>query len=135
SEKYEIRVRDLRAPGDIIDEIALLNRLRKAHPALQTHLGVRFYQAFNDQVLVYGKASTPPDEMILVALSLDPHRPQEAALEVPLWEWGLPDGATIEVEDLVHQQRFAWTGKIQRVRLDPNTFPFAIWRLTPPVQS
>ena len=26
------------------------------HPALHSHLGVRFYNAFNDQVLVYGKA-------------------------------------------------------------------------------
>ena len=49
SEKYEIRVRDHDAPGNIVAEIAALNRIRKAHPALQTHLGVTFYNAFNDQ--------------------------------------------------------------------------------------
>jgi starch synthase (maltosyl-transferring) len=43
SEKYEIRVRDYYAPGNIISEISKLNRIRKSHPALQIHLGLRFY--------------------------------------------------------------------------------------------
>ena len=55
SEKYEIRVRDHDAPGNIVAEIAALNRIRKAHPALHSHLGVTFYNAFNDFVLLYGK--------------------------------------------------------------------------------
>src|SRR5262249_56268879 len=55
SEKYEIRVRRLDAPGNIVSEIAALNRIRRANPALQTHLGLTFYNAFNDQVMVYGK--------------------------------------------------------------------------------
>ena len=33
------------APGNIIAEIAQLNRIRKAHPALQSHLGLTFYNA------------------------------------------------------------------------------------------
>src|SRR5581483_2194601 len=48
AEKYEIRVRDWNAPGNIIGEVSALNRIRRAHPALQTHLGVTFYNAFND---------------------------------------------------------------------------------------
>ena len=31
--------------------------------------------------------------MILVAVSLDPFHAQEATIEVPLWEWSLPDDA------------------------------------------
>jgi starch synthase (maltosyl-transferring) len=27
--------------------------------------------------------------------------------------------------------RFIWTGKLQRVRLDPAELPFAIWRVAP----
>ena len=27
----------------------------KSHPALQSHLGVKFYNAFNEQILLYGK--------------------------------------------------------------------------------
>lgn len=131
SEKYEVRQRDFSAPGNIVAEITTLNRLRRLHPALHTHLGVRFYNAFNDQVLVYGKPSPDGAEMILVAVSLDPHHAQEASFEVPLWEWKLPDNGSVEVEDLMRGSRFAWHGKVQRVRLDPADLPFAIWRIAP----
>jgi starch synthase (maltosyl-transferring) len=131
SEKYEIRPRDFAAPGNIVAEIAALNRLRKLHPALQSHLGLTFYNAFNDQVMVYGKATAGREDMILVAVSLDPHGVQEASFEVPLWEWHLPDDGAVDVEDLMGGQRFVWQGKIQRVRLDPAQLPFAIWRISP----
>jgi starch synthase (maltosyl-transferring) len=130
SEKYEIRPRDFGAPGNIVAEIALLNRLRRAHPALQTHRDVAFYNAFNDQVLLYGKRAPGADDMILVAVSLDPHNAQEADFELPLWEWRLPDDGALAVEDLVRGGSAAWRGKHQRLRLDP-AMPFAIWRLSP----
>jgi starch synthase (maltosyl-transferring) len=131
SEKYEARRRDFNAPGNIVAEITALNRLRRLHPALHSHLGVRFYNALNDQVMVYGKPSPDGAEMILVAVSLDPHHAQEASFEVPLWEWKLPDNGAVEVEDLMRGNRFAWHGKVQHVRLDPADLPFAIWRITP----
>src|SRR5262245_64183601 len=110
----------------------MLNRIRKANPALQSHLGVTFYNAFNDQIMLYGKRRSPGEPMILVAVSLDPHHVQEAAFELPLWEWKLPDHGTLFVEDLMREQSGFWTGKLQRVRLDPDELPFAIWRLSPP---
>jgi starch synthase (maltosyl-transferring) len=131
SEKYEVRQRDFNAPGNIVAEITALNRLRRLHPALRSHLGVRFYNAFNDQVLVYGKPSPDGTEMILVTVSFDPHNVQEAPFEVPLWEWKLPDNGAVEVEDLMRGSRFVWHGKMQSVRLDPADLPFAIWRIAP----
>jgi len=132
SEKYEIRVRDWNAPGNIVQEIAALNRIRRANPALQSHLGVRFYNAANDEVLLFGKTSALDGRaMTLVAVSFDPRRVQEAAIEVPLWEWGLPDDATVQAEDLMRGHRFAWHGKRQVIRLDPADLPFAIWRIAP----
>lgn len=41
SEKYEIRPRDFTQPGNIIAEIAQLNRIRRQNRALQTHLAWR----------------------------------------------------------------------------------------------
>jgi starch synthase (maltosyl-transferring) len=135
SEKYEIRARDQNAPGNIIAEITMLNRLRRAHPALQSHLGVKFYSAFNDHVLLYGKMAPGEEDMILVAVNLDPHDVQEATFELPLWEWKLPDHGSLLVEDLVHEHTSVWTGKLQRVRLDPADLPYAIWRLAPPERA
>ncbi len=131
SEKYQIRVRDIAAPGNIVAEISALNRIRRAHPALQTHLGLTFYPAFNDQVLLYGKRTPGGRDMILIAVNLDPHNVQEAAIEIPLWEWGLPDHESLAASDLVRGNRFVWTGKQQRVRLDPADLPFAIWQIAP----
>jgi starch synthase (maltosyl-transferring) len=136
SEKFQIRVRDWAAPGNIVAEIAALNRIRKAQPALQSHLGIRFYTAFNDQILYFGKAehfadpTRPLDDIVLVAISLDPHGPQGCEVEIPLWEWGLDDDASVAVEDLVAETRFVWAGKHQSIRLTPDR-PYALWRVKP----
>ena len=131
SEKYEIRPRDYLRPGNIVAEITRLNAIRRAHPALQSHLNVTFYNAFDEQILYFGKRLPGEDEMVLVAVSLDPHAPRSAAFEVPLWEFGLPDHASVEVDDLVRDTRFTWTGKMQTLHLDPADLPYAIWRIRP----
>ena len=128
SEKYEIRPRPARTPGDIVDEITRLNRIRKGHPALQTHLGITFLPAWNDNVLVYAKVTAALDDVAVVAVSLDPHGPQDTHFDLPLAEWGLADDAQMEAEDLVWERRFGWSGRTQHVRLDPG-HPYAIWSL------
>jgi starch synthase (maltosyl-transferring) len=130
SEKYEIKARDYAAPGNIIAEIATLNRIRKSHPALQQQVGLAFRNAYNDHVLVYGKSPPSSRNLIVVAVNLDPFHPQEATFELPLWQLALPDHGSVSVEDLVRDRRFVWTGKLQRVRLDPADMPFAIWHVT-----
>jgi len=128
SEKYEIRPRDYTAPGNIIAEIAQLNRIRRQNPALQTHLGLKIYNAFNDNILYFGKRSADGSNFILVAVSLDPVNPQEANFELPLWELGLPDDAVTAGEDLMTGHTWNWYGKNQFMRIDPAYQPFGIWR-------
>jgi starch synthase (maltosyl-transferring) len=130
SEKYEIRVRDWNAPGNIVSEITQLNRLRRAEPALQSHLGLSFYNAFNDNVLYFGKSAPGHADRILIAVSLDPHNAQDADFEIPLWEFGLADQEALECEDLLHSGHTVWRGKIQHMRLTPEA-PYAIWRIAP----
>jgi starch synthase (maltosyl-transferring) len=130
SEKYEIRPRDYNAPGNIVADITLLNRLRRAHPALQTHLNTRFFPAYNDNIIYYAKPEPDGTGMILVMVNLDPHHAQEATFELPLWEFGIPDDGRIAVHDLVGGYRFDWTGKTQWIRLDPSE-PYRIWRIAP----
>jgi starch synthase (maltosyl-transferring) len=129
SEKYEIRPRDFTAPGNIIAEIAQLNRIRRQNPALQTHLGLRIYNAWNDNILFFGKRSHDGSNFVLVAVSLDPHNAQEAHFELPLWEMGLPDDAATFGEDLMTGHSWTWYGKTQWMRIDPSYQPFGIWRI------
>jgi starch synthase (maltosyl-transferring) len=129
SEKYEIRPRDFTAPGNIIAEIAQLNRIRRQNLALQTHLGLRIYNAWNDNILFFGKRSHDGSNFVLVAVSLDPHNAQEAHFELPLWEMGLPDDAATFGEDLMTGHSWTWYGKTQWMRIDPSYQPFGIWRI------
>lgn len=139
SEKYQLRAWDYDRPGNINAEITRLNQIRASHPALQNHLGVRFLPASDDAVLYFARfvpTSHAPDagfgdDVLLVAISLDPRNVRESDIELPLWEWGLPDHGALAAEDLMHGHRFDWHGKHQRVRLDPHTLPFALWRVTP----
>ncbi|WP_173932377.1 alpha-1,4-glucan--maltose-1-phosphate maltosyltransferase [Chelativorans sp. Marseille-P2723] len=132
SEKYEIRAWDWDRPGNIKADIAFVNRMRRENPALQQFINLNFYNAWNDAILYYGKYTDDLSNFLLFAVNLDPHNPQGAYFEVPLWEFGLPDDATIEAFDLVTEQPFAWTGKIQHMHLDPRQRPYMAWRLIVP---
>jgi starch synthase (maltosyl-transferring) len=114
SEKYELKFRDWNAPGNIKREIAFLNRIRRSEPALQTHLGTTFYNAFNENIIYFGRHSGRSSDRILIAINLNPHAPEQADFEIPLWEWGLPDSGALLAQDL----------------LSPNA-PFSIWRVSP----
>jgi len=131
SEKYEIVAWDWDRKDNIRADIALINRLRAEHPALQQFTGLSFYNFWNDQVLYYGKWTEDLSDFLLFAVNLDPHNAQGGHFEVPLWEFGLPDSTDIGVEDLVTGKRFTWSGKVQHMLLDPNDRPYAIWRLLP----
>ena len=130
SEKYQLRAWDWDRPGNIVSEITALNLIRRLNPALQTHRGVRFLSARNDAILYYEKATPDRANVVLVAVSLDPFGVQEAAFDLPLWQWTLPDEASLSAQDLLSGDAFTWQGKTQHVRLSPER-PYAIWRVRP----
>ena len=138
SEKYQIRAWDWERPGNIVAEITQLNAIRRANPALQTHTGIYFQQIGNDNLLAFIK-STPRhdgaagfgDNAVLVVINLDPFNTQSGDIELPLWQFGLPDDGALAVEDLARGYRFDWYGKRQTITLDPHQSPYAIWRLRP----
>jgi starch synthase (maltosyl-transferring) len=132
SEKYEIRAWDWNRPGNIVAEISQLNRIRGRNPALQTHLGLKFIAAANDNITAFIKSTPERDNVILIAINLDPFNAQESWIEIPLWEWSLPDQASIDVEDLIGGSKFQWHGKGGTIRLDPYELPYAIWRIAVP---
>lgn len=136
SEKYRIKAWDWERPGNIINEITLLNRIRHENPALHSHLGIRFLNCSDEGILYFAKATLNEgrfgDNVLLVAIGLDPNYSHDADIEVPLWEFGMDDAGSVEVEDLIRGHSFNWYGKVQRIRIDPNELPFSIWRIRPP---
>ncbi len=127
SEKYEIKPRDLNAPGNIVHEISRLNHIRRENPALQTHLNINFYDAGNDQILYFGKFDRIQKNYLLVAISLDPHTGQDAWLELPRSDLGVARTAVV-VDELMRDITLSWSGR-QHWYFNPNELPFAIWRI------
>jgi len=132
SEKYQLKAWDWDRPGNIRDDIRLINKLRRESAALQSFANLTFYNAWNDHILYYGKATPDKRCFLLFLVNLDPRHAQGAHFEVPLWELGIPDDGSIDVLNVITGQRFAWTGKVQHILLDPKVHPYLIFRLIAP---
>ena len=129
SEKYELRQRDWRQPGNIRAEIAHLNQLRRAHPALQSHRGLTLAASGNDRVIAFIKATPGNGDVILAAISLDPFHAQTAWLDAPFGLFGPPWADSLVAEDLLAGNRETWRGGARPVALSPDQ-PYRIWRLS-----
>jgi Glycosidases len=127
SEKYQFKERDWNAPGNIKDWIMRINRIRKQNRALQMFTNLRFYPADNDAILFYGKMTPARDNIILVAVNLDPFRKQNSFVHVPIEEFGLMAGDEYQVHDLLNGARYTWRGRQNYVELDPEIQPAHIF--------
>ena len=130
SEKYEIRVRDWSAPGHIKDDIARLNAIRRENPALQQARNLRFYDADSPHVLFYGRMTAERDNVVLVAVNLDPFAAHEARLAVPLADMGIGPDETYELHELTTDRRRLVRGGGHTVTLDPEAGPAHVYRVT-----
>ena len=129
SEKYQIRVRDWNAPGNLNGEIKLLNAIRRDNPALHRMGNLTFRESENAQVLCFTKTAPGWRNDLLVIVNLDPAGAQETVVTVPLAELGLDPDMPYIVEDLLTGARYSWRGARNYVRLDPNLQPGHILRL------
>src|ERR1044072_4783099 len=120
SEKYQWKERDWDAPGNIKDWITRINRIRKQNRALQMYTDLRFYHADNDAILFYGKMTPARDNIILVAVNLDPFRKQNSFVHVPIEEFGQMGSEEYQVHDLLNDVRYVWRGRQNYVELGPG---------------
>ena len=88
SEKYQFKGRDWNAPGNIKDHLTKLNTIRKQNRALHLYDNLRFLPSDNDQILFYMKATEARDNIVLIAVNLDPYNAQSGYVELPFEEFG-----------------------------------------------
>jgi len=131
SEKYEYKVWDWDRPGNIIDDIRILNRFRRDNPALQEFLNLRFLGCSDLNILAYAKTSADMANTVIVAVNLDPHAAHEGEIELPLAEFGLAADAEFSLEEAFTQRIATCRGTRQRLLLDPEINPSMIFRLLP----
>ncbi|HSF42775.1 MAG TPA: alpha-1,4-glucan--maltose-1-phosphate maltosyltransferase, partial [Thermoanaerobaculia bacterium] len=133
SEKYQLRQWDLERPDSLSELIALVNRIRRENPALQSDRSLRFHTADNEQILCYSKMVG--DNVIVVAVNLDPNHAQAAWVELDLPALGLEGDHPFQVHDLLTGARYLWHGSRNFVRLDPHQVPAHIFRVRRRVRS
>jgi starch synthase (maltosyl-transferring) len=131
SEKYQYKVWDWNREGNIKDYIRRVNKARLENPALQQLLNLRFFPADSDSVLFYGKMTDDRQNMIFVAVNLDPFETHEATIEFPLGDMNIGHDDAFEADDLLTGEKHLWRGAHQRIRLDPQSNPAAIFRVVP----
>ncbi len=129
SEKYQWKGRDWDAKGNIKDYITRLNHIRRDNRALHEYDNLRFYKADNENVLFYGKMTAARDNLILVAVNLDPHQSHHSFIHVPIEEFGLTAEDTYQVHDLLTDARYLWKGSRNFIELDPEKVPAHIFRV------
>lgn len=129
SEKYQFKVRDWNAPGNIKDYIRRLNRIRRENPALHEYDNLRFHESENENILFYGKVTRNPDNIILVAVNLDPFQMHHSYIYVPLEDLGMGEEESYEVVDLITDQTYLWKGAKNYIELDPHREGAHIFRI------
>ncbi|MGH8259778.1 MAG: maltotransferase domain-containing protein, partial [Steroidobacteraceae bacterium] len=123
SEKYQLRSWDLDRPDSLKELIALVNRIRHEHVALQSDAGLVFHRTDNETLIAYSKATPDRSDAILTVVNLDPHHAQSGWLELDLAALGLDAGQPFQAHDLLTGARFLWRGARNFVRLDPERGP------------
>ncbi|MDQ5848176.1 MAG: alpha-1,4-glucan--maltose-1-phosphate maltosyltransferase [Pseudomonadota bacterium] len=120
SEKYEIKVWDRDRADSLRELIGRLNSIRRENAALQTDWSLKFHPVDNEQLLVYSKEEE--ENLILVAVNLDPHHAQSGTIDFGFDE-------TFEVQDLLGGGRYTWRGRRNWVQLNPLTLPAHVFRV------
>jgi starch synthase (maltosyl-transferring) len=129
SEKYQLREWDLERQDSLRPLVALLNRVRRENPALQSDWSLRFFETDNDQLLCYSKSTPDGENVIVVVVNLDPHHVHSGWIDLDLEAIGVEEGSSFQMHDLITGGRFLWHGSRGFVMLDPQRVPAHIFRV------
>jgi starch synthase (maltosyl-transferring) len=130
SEKYEVRVRDWDAPGNINDDTRIINHIRRDNPALQRQGNLSFHDTNNEHLLCYSRTAWQND--LLVIVNVDPKHPQSGTVQAPVDILSLGADAPYVVEDLLTGDRYTWKGSANFVNLDPAQRVGHVFRIVRP---
>jgi len=119
SEKYEIKARDWNAPGNLVDFVATINRIRRGNRALHLYRNLRFYTAADTHIVWYGKMTPDRSNVVFVAANLDLRGPRASLVDVPLAELGLGPDEPYVMHELLSDRPYEWRGPRGYVVLDP----------------
>src|ERR1700752_1397246 len=129
SEKYEIKVRDWSAPGNIKNYIRSLNLARRNNPALLQTAKLNFLNIQDDGVIGFSKTSTDDSNTVVGAIAIwrEPHDVWLPLNDVQVGR-GVDRKPVAALENIVTGERHAveWGGV--GLRIDTPRDPAALFR-------
>jgi starch synthase (maltosyl-transferring) len=128
SEKYQIRSWDLDSPDSLRELIALVNKVRRENPALQSDRGLRFHPTENDHLLAYTKTTPDLADVVLTVVNDDPHHTQAGMITLPLEDLGIRRDRGYQAHELLSGARYLWNGPRNFVEINPHAIPAQIFR-------
>ena len=128
NEKYEYKPRSWAhaKKHGIADLLTTLNDVRRKHPALQRLRGLTVHPTNNPAVLCFSRyvsaeeSPTGKADAVIVAVSFDPAKTQEATISLDPTVFGLDEDARISVDDAITGKTFTWDPEFY-VKLSPTT--------------
>ena len=129
SEKYEYKVRAWDAPGNLVDYVTRINRIRRENRALHGYANLRFYGADDPNILFYGKMTPARDNLVFVAANLDPFAAHGCLVDVPIAELGIGASQPYRMRELITDREYEWRGPRGYVDLHPDVEPAQIFVL------
>ena len=129
SEKYQTRFWDLSRADSLRELIALVNRIRRNNPALQSDWSLAFHPVSNDNIICYSKRSDDGSNLVVTVVNLDPHHVQSGIVELPLDEFHIEEDHPYQAHDMLTGARYVWTGRRNYVELNPASVPAHILQI------
>lgn len=132
SEKYQIRRWDRSSSDSLASLVTRINLIRRENAALQNDLSLHFHPVDHPQILCYSKSAIQDgkENMILVAINLDPFQEHAGWIELDLRHLGVTHDQPFDVEDLLTGTHYTWNGRSNYVALRPDVMPAHVFRVT-----
>lgn len=129
NEKYEIKFWEWDKYTRIKEIITRVNKIRRENSALQTTWNIEFAETTNEQIICYCKANKEDNNVIIVAVNLDPFNAQSANVRIPLKKLNINPEQPYKLHDLLSGDKYTWQGEWNYVALDPFKMPAHILKL------
>ncbi|MBL7858225.1 MAG: alpha-1,4-glucan--maltose-1-phosphate maltosyltransferase [Cyclobacteriaceae bacterium] len=129
SEKYEVKKHDWKRTNRMTDIIAMINKARKEHPALQSTWNIQFCAIEDTNLLAYIKATDDLTDIILVIINIDPHNHHTGYVQLPKERLKLGDRVNVKLHDLMTDEHYTWTQEWNYVELNPYKMPFHLFKV------
>ncbi|HEX5535481.1 MAG TPA: alpha-1,4-glucan--maltose-1-phosphate maltosyltransferase [Actinomycetales bacterium] len=130
NEKYEFKPRHfdaaLESGQSLQPLLTKLNRIRRAHPALQRLRGITFHPTDDPAVLAYSRhlparlSPTGHDDTVICVVNLDPHSMRETIVHLQMPDLGMGWQESFVAHDMLTEQSWQWGERVY-VRLGFET--------------